>query len=75
MYCASSAVNSDYILKGLTTFSLWFVYKYTGPTCWQQNDLKIVNNELDYRLIHYSNFSFNVSPAHGCICKQTTHIQ
>ena len=37
----------------------------------QHNELEIFHNKLGICLVHYSDFSFIVSPAHGCICKQT----
>ena len=55
-------VNSGCLLKGLKTFVV------------ELNELEIIHNKLDFRLVHYSDFSFTML-ARECICKQTTYFQ
>ena len=69
-----NAVNSDRILK-VRDFQFVFNLFTNTRTCWRHNELKNVLKALGFRLVHYSDFLFIVSPAQACLCKQTIHIR
>ena len=52
------------LIKRLKRHSVCGLYTNT-PTCWQHNEVEIFHNEIGFHLVHYSNFSFILSPARG----------
>ena len=69
-----NAVNSDSILK--VSYFQFVVCLQKTPTRWRCNEREIwiMDHATQSALFKLINFSFIISPACWCICKQTTHV-